>query len=197
VLQADPTLDGGELELKRALVAMWNLVMERLAELPDEIALPADAERFFDEVEALEVLGERVIGDELMDEALDVLRLIADQRRRVEEMLATARRRLREAEAAASALRGLDLSRLAELGLAQDALADLDAEALSPENLAAVHEMVRELAGGVLPRLDHAAAVRRYEHYLAYLDDLAALHAAELKTVELAPLHRALARRRA
>lgn len=183
VLRADPTVDGSEFELKRALVAMWNLVFERLAELPDEVALPPEVERFFAEVESLQVLGGPVIGDEVMSEALDVLRLVARQRRRVEGLLGAAKHRLQEAETAAGALRDFDLSGSA---LADTTLAD-----------PAVQEMVRELAGGVLPRLSLGAAVRRYESYLAYLDDLAALYAAELKTVELASLRQALTRRRA
>jgi len=183
VLSADPTLDGGEFELKRALVAMWNLVFERLAELPGDLALPPAVERFFTAVEALQVLGERVITEAVMEEALDVLRLVTAQRRRVEGLLAAARRRLEDAETAAGALRGLDLS---DTGLSDTTLND-----------PAVHEMVRELAGGVLPRLSLGAAVRRYERYLAYLDDLAVLYAAELKNVELAPLRAAMERRRA
>src|SRR4029079_11985598 len=83
VLHADPTLDGSEFELKRSLVSMLNLLFDRLTELPEEGEQSPETERFCDEVDRLAVLGERVITEEVEAQALDVLRLIAEQRRRV------------------------------------------------------------------------------------------------------------------
>jgi len=182
VLRGDPTLDGAEFELKRALVAMCNLILERLAELPEEVPAPPEVEGFFAEAERISVLSHRVVTDDSVRDALDVLRLIAKQRERMDKMLQVARHKLALAEAEAGALRGLDFSH---------EIAALLADA--PGTLA----MVREMASGVLPRLSQRATVLRYEHYLRYLDDLARVHAGELKTVALDSVRAFLARRRA
>ena len=70
VLTNDPTVEGGEFELKRALVALWSLLLERLLELPDEIAFDEEVETFFNEVETLSLWGRRVISEELISRAL-------------------------------------------------------------------------------------------------------------------------------
>jgi hypothetical protein len=168
VLHADPTLDGSEFELKRSLVAMLNLLFDRLTELPVEEGASPETERFFDEVERLAVLGERVITEEVEGQALDILRLIAEQRRKVEGLLISVRDRLDWVE---SEVRTLGDADLAGLGVLAEA----------PETLAAA----RDLVTGVFPRLGLSATVLRYEQYLRYLDELAALYAGELKTVGL------------
>jgi len=169
VLVADPTLDGSEFELKRSLVSMLNLLFDRLTELPvEEGALP-EIERFFKDVERLTVLGERVITEEVERQALDVLRLIAEQRRKVERLLTAAQGR--------SAPTDVDFTAL-------DVLTE------APAALAAIREVVT----GVFPRLGSSALVLRYEGYLGYLDELARLYAGELKTHGLASF---LAARRA
>jgi hypothetical protein len=188
VLRADPTIDGSEFELKRALVAMWNLVLERMEELPEEVQLPPESERFFDQVEALTVLGEQVINEQVMAEALDLLRLVATQREQVGRLLAAARQRLERAEAEAGTLRGVDLSQLVARGFDRAAAALAD----TPGALA----MVRGMASGVLPQLSLRATVLRYQQYLCYLDELTALYAGELKTVDLDAVRGILTRRR-
>jgi hypothetical protein len=177
VLRADPTIDGSEFELKRALVAMWNLVLERMGELPEEVQLPPESERFFDQVEELTVLGEQVISEQVMAEALDLLRLVATQREQVKRLLAAALQRLDRAEAEAGTLRGVDLSQLAARGFDRAAAILAD----TPGALA----MVRGMAAGVLPQLNLRATVLRYRQYLQYLDELTTLYAGELKTVDL------------
>jgi hypothetical protein len=189
VLRRDPTIDGSEFELKRALVAMWNLVLDRLARLPDEGALPPDAERFLEEVDRLTVLGQRVVTERVVDEALDVLRLVATQREQIVRRLDEARERLRQAESRAGTLRDVDLTRLANGALT--GAADLLGGA--PAALATVVE----LATAVLPQLSLRAAVLRYERYRHYLDGLTTLYTAELRTVDLTVVRGILARRRA
>jgi hypothetical protein len=186
VLRSDPTVDGAEFELKRALVAMCNLVMERMLELPDEVEVPAELEDFFGEVERLTVLGERVITDEIAEEALDVLRLIASQRVRVDGMLQEARRRLAEAESAALALQGFHLSGLRADSFARAVAFLQDA----PGGLS----VIREIVSGDMPRLTQRSAVLRYEHYLRYLDELGALHARELRSDPLEAVRGLMAR---
>ena len=189
VLRLDPTIDGSEFELKRALVAMWNLVLDRLARLPDDGALPPDAERFLDDVDRLTVLGQRVVTEQVVDEALDVLRLVATQRDQIGRRLDEARERLRRAETQAGALRDVDPARFNDGAFA--GAARLLAGA--PGALAAVVA----LATGVLPQLSLRAAVLRYERYRHYLDGLTSLYTAELRTVDLGAVRGMLARRRA
>jgi hypothetical protein len=173
VLHADPTLDGGELEMKRALVSRCNLILDWLAELPDEVLTPPDIEAFFAEVEQLSVYGQRVIAPQVITEALDILRLLASQRRKIEERLEAARRL--EIEPARGGF--------------PDAATLL---AGSPGALG----LIQEMASVVLPRLGRQAIVLRYEHFLRYLDELAALYAGELKTVALESVRGFLTRRR-
>jgi hypothetical protein len=176
VLSADPTLDGGELEMKRALVSRCNLILDWLAELPDEVLTPPDIEAFFDEVEQLSVYGQRVIAPQVITEALDILRLLASQREKIEERLRAARRQ------------EIDLTHFTERGFP-------GAAALLGDTPGALG-LIREMASGVLPRLGRQATVLRYEHFLRYLDELAALYAGELKTVALESVRGFLTRRR-
>lgn len=177
VSDRDPTLDGSEFELKRAVVAMWNLVLERYVELPDEVPLPDEMTRFFDEVDGIEVLGQRAITNARVEEAMNILLLVARQREKVEGLLVAARRRLEEVEKDSGALSHIDLSRLSRDGFD-------DAAALIAGTPGAA-EMVREMASGVLPTVSRRVRIARYEHYLDYLDELTSLYATELKTVDL------------
>lgn len=180
ILDADPTLDGAEFELKRSLVAMWNLVLDRMKDAVEEIQGPPGMEELFAAAEAIRLQGAPVVTDELMAEALDVLRLIATQRDAVERRLAEARRQLAEAGASGSESEidpRFDPERLAEAGLHEAAVL----VAGSPDAAA----IVRELSLGVLPRLGRQAAVLRYEQFLVYLDGLAQLHAGVLRRVSI------------
>ena len=106
--------------------------------------------------------GARVITEEVEGQAFDVLRLIAEQRRKVERLLGAARDRLERSQAGTPT--EIDFPELG--GLAE-----------APEVLAAL----RDVVAGVLPRLGLSAVVLRYEGYLSYLDELAARYAGELK----------------
>jgi len=189
VLRADPTVDGSEFELKRAVVSLWNIALDRLAELPDGASLPPRMEAFLDDVERLEVHGQRVITADVVGGALDLLQLVAAQRERVERLLESARTSLHAADRDAETLRSLDLSRVAAGRGMHDAASLLDA---SPETLA----MVRDLVTGVLPRLSLRAAVLRYESYLRYLDGLSSLYARELTMPPIESLRGLLSRKR-
>jgi len=178
VLHRDPTLDGSELELKRALVVMWNLVLDRMAELPPEMLVSPETNRFFDELEQVCVLSERVITAPVVARALDVLGLLETQRGRVQRMMASAERRLELVERQAEALGEIDLGRLVKQGHGGAA----SMLASSPETMA----LVRSLATGVLPRLGLRATISRYRRYLGYLDDLTQMYAGQLRTVPIA-----------
>jgi hypothetical protein len=178
VLRADPTVDGREFELKRALVALWNLVAQKLTDLPPGLGgAGAEMARLLDGLGELKVWGRAVVTEEVVDAAFDILGLIRTQRRELERLeeetrrrqqLVTARCALVEAPAPAARGRRVDL--------------DLE-EALAS---------VQVVAAGVAPRLECEAALRRYGAYAEYLDELDRLYGRELKVVDLASMRRAL-----
>ena len=165
ILRLDPTTDGSEFELKRALVAMWNLVFDRLSELPDEPALDSELESFFDDVQALKVLGKPAITDELVRDALDILGLIELQRERVAQLLEQSERRLEQLPSRANLFRSVDLAQLIHDPAAATA--------------------VRSLATSELPELNLRATAMCYQHYLTYLDELTKMYAQTLRVVNL------------
>lgn len=177
VLTKDPTLDGRELELKRSLVAMWNVLLERIQELPAELAVDERWEEFFDRVEAVTVFDRPVVTEELMAEALDVQRLLADQRRQVEMLRDAAATRIEQVVGQAELLRETDLAQMVEDRFpgTGGVLAD------NPEAV----EMLRTVATRTLPEMGLRASLLRYDAFLRYLDELSELYARELKIVDL------------
>jgi hypothetical protein len=186
VLREDPTIDGSEFELKRALVAMWNLVFERFSALPEELPLDPEMEAFFDEVESLEVWDRKVITDEMLGRALDILVLIADQSRRVKQLLAMTESRLEQLRSKLEEMNVVDLARLAE------SRGPGAASSLARDPAAA--EMIRTIATTALPGFNLRAAALRYRRYLEYLEDLAGMYSRELRVVDFEAI-RQLSRR--
>jgi hypothetical protein len=186
VVVADPTVDGSEFELKRALVAMSNLVLERMSALPGEMRIGETLDGFLDEVEGLEIWGQPVVTAQLVAATMDVLGLIDAQRESVRVLLAGVEGRIQQLAARSEMLRDIDLGRLA------DSLAPGSGRVLEEQPEAAA--VVRRLATSELPGLELEAARVRYRSYLAYLDDLAEGYGRELRVVSLARLRR---RRRA
>ncbi len=86
VLTEDPTINGTEFELKRTLVAMWNILVDRLVELPEEQLFDDSTEHFFDEVETVTIWDQPVVTKKLLRQALDVKRLVEAQRVRIEAL---------------------------------------------------------------------------------------------------------------
>ncbi len=173
VLRSDPTLDGSEFELKRALVTMWHLVTVRLLSPSagtDRTMTTPVTERFFQDVEALTIAGARVIDPTAIEDAFDVFALIARQRQHVESLQTAARAELLQT---APLQNGLPAP--ATTASRSDAV---PSHADDPETIATV----RAMAARVLPRVGQQAKISRYEHYLGYLDDLA-----HVLTHELAP----------
>lgn len=177
VLRADPTLDGHEFELKRELVAMWNLLLDRLLASPPEIQIAPDVAHFFAEVDALSLWGRPVITPEVVRETFDILRLIQTQHDRVRLLKSAAENRLAETRAQAELLRTADLSQL-DLGALGERVAILKD---NPELL----EMIRGLATSAMPQLAVQARIKRYDAYLTYLDGLTQTYAKELKVVDI------------
>lgn len=187
-LTADPTLDGTEFELKRSLVSLWHLAFERLGGregAQEEVEGPAGTEEFLAAAEEVRLLGEPVVTDRRMEEALDVLRLISRQRERMERRLAELLDAPREGDGAAGDGRsfpfgpGLDPGRLAGASLEEAAAL----VAAAPEAAAEVGGLVaREL-----PSLARQAAVLRYQQYLVYLERLAELHRGALRRAAIGP----------
>lgn len=191
VVEEDPTLDAREFELKRSLIALASVISERVAELPSEVAVDPECERFFRRVEEVTVLGHPVASEELVARAFDVRRLIAEQRRRVEELRAGAEERLRRVTEEADLARGVDLGHL--VGPAGRAGAG-EPKVLSDDP--AVLEAIRVLATRTVPALSARAAVVRYDSFLEYLDELATLYSRELRVADLAVFRRRAEARR-
>lgn len=189
VLTSDPTLDGRELELKRSLVAMWNVLLERIQELAAEVAVDESWEEFFDRVESITLFDRPVVTEELMAEALDVQRLLDDQRRHVEKLREATATRLEQVSGQAELLRDADLAQMVEDRLpgTGSVLAD------NPEAV----EMLRTVATRTLPEMGLRARVLRYDAFLRYLDELSELYARELKVVDLRRFRRRVGGRNA
>jgi hypothetical protein len=185
VLRADPTLDGSEFELKRALVALWNLVAERMEGVSEEVESSLGLGGLMAELGQLTVWGQPVITERVLADGLDLLRLIRTQRERLDVLERDARQRL---EAAALPHRLVGPAPAARRGKARRAEPE---RPVLKEALATVHVV----ASGVAPRLAGEAAVLRYRAYGEYLDGLAKLYAKEFKLVDLAAARRALRRR--
>jgi len=183
-LRNDPTLDGSEFELKRALVAMWNVVAEQIVELPAEVSWAPNLDRFFERVAAITVLGRPVVTETLMTDAFDVLGLVDLQRRRVRAAREPAAAELARAEARARLLKGAPVMALG-LGTGTD-VEDAARRAL---------DVVRSLAAHAIPALRVRATLVRYDAYLAYLDELTVLYGRTLKVVDIDRLRAVLGSR--
>jgi hypothetical protein len=176
VLREDPTVDGAEFEMKRALVSIGNVVLERVLELPDELEIAPDFERWFESVDEIRIWKQTVMTDEVFGRAFSILELVEAQRLRIEGLLAAAEDQLEDARLRAEMLERADLSQLPVAG------ADLDA----------VLGMARDLATGVAPRLAARARALRYRAYLEYLDELTRMYSRELHVVSIQGFRRAV-----
>jgi hypothetical protein len=183
VLRADPTVDGSEFELKRALVALWNMVGVRMADVADEVESDPGMTRLLGDLGRLQVWGKAVITEGVVEGGFDILRLIRTQRARVAELEEGTRRRQRAVEARAQLFEpaGGPRGRRARGRRAATGVG----EALA---------MARAVATGVAPRLEGEAALLRYRAYATYLDGLEKLYARALPVVDLAALRRSARR---
>jgi hypothetical protein len=181
VVRSDPTVDGSEFEFKRALVAICNLVMERLASRRPDIELGAAVAGFLDDVERLEVWGRPVVTDRVVADAFDVLHLITVQRRRVHALLANAEDRLERTRVSARLMRGV---------APQLPGVDTD-DGTGTRDLRRLVDVLWPLAAGVAPELAARAAITRYRAYLEYLDRLTSLYSEHLEAVDPAVFRRA------
>jgi hypothetical protein len=178
VLRADPTADGSEFELKRSLVALWNLVADRFLQSPEGSTLDFNLIDFIHELERIELWSRRVITDQTVADAFNVLRLIETQRRRVERLATACESRLQAAKLQGQLLGTPDSDHANSLRTSAGKLGTQE------EMIAAV----RIVAASAAPQLAAEASLYRYRAYLQYLDDLRALYATELKVVDLAAI---------
>lgn len=178
MLRADPTFDGSEFELKRGLLAIWATVSERTGELAaDGVGGPSEpGEDVYAAAGRLELFGQPVLTDALVEDALDVQRLIARQRQRVLDLRRAARARCAEVTRLGEQLRTRQLRELVPGRGAEPSEALLRA--------------LRVVAFRTVPRLHLEAALARYDHYLRYLDALSAVYVRELEVVDLRVLRR-------
>ncbi len=163
-LHSDPTMDGSEMEIKRSLVGMWNLLVERWLEVPREVPPEEGEVGFLSEAEALGLWGQSVLPEARVRRAMDVRELIALQRQKVSSLRSETREALRPATASSQMLRGLDVTGSHGTG----------------------RELIPVLVRRTLPALSLRARLLRYEAYLGYLDSLDALYGAELRVADFA-----------
>jgi hypothetical protein len=176
-------VDGTEFELKRALVAMWNLVLERLLEWPEEVDIDPGMMQLFEGLDRLEVWGQAVITARVVADAFNILRLIGAQGEHVQKLRRAAELRIEQTNGQADMSRGAELSRLLQsAGLAKE---ERTAETIV--------ETVRDLAAGTMPQLEASAQIARYTAYLRYLESLAGLYSRELKVVDVSAFRSVLA----
>jgi hypothetical protein len=187
LLQEDPTLDGSEFELKRELVAMWNLTFDRVLQSLEQIPLGSEVAAFFEEVDRLTLFGKQVITAQTLKEAFSVLRLVATQREKIDRMKSQVEARAQETQAQIELLRAADLSKL-------DLSAFGDRMAIFKDN-PALMELVRGIATSAVPTLSIEAQIMRYEAYLEYLNQLERAYRTHLKVVDISKVRRRLAGR--
>jgi len=183
VLRADPTVDGSEFELKRSLVALWNLVVDRFLQWPDELPLGHDLIGFFHEFEELELWARRVITDQTVSDAFNILRLIDTQRARVERLATACESRLQIAK------KQQQLLEISESEGRVPFRAKSKSALTAEQALAAV----RMVAASAAPQMAAAASLVRYRAYLRYLEELATMYATELTVVDLGALRSSMA----
>jgi hypothetical protein len=186
VLRADPTVDGSEFELKRSLVSLWNLIVDRFLQGSEELALDGDLIRLFNELEELELWTHRIITDQTVSDAFNILRLIETQRARVERLAKASETRLRTARMQQQLLGAADSSQ-------PNPQQKKEGTAITPEQAMAAVQLV---VASTAPQMAAAANLVRYRNYLHYLDDLTTMYATELKVVDLTALRSAMAGRR-
>lgn len=185
VLQDDPTLDGSEFELKRELVAMWNLTIDRLLTSGSQFPLGSEVASFFEEVDRLTIFGKPVITAQTLKEAFSVLRLVASQRERVTRLKAQIETRAKETQAQMELLKAADLSQI-DLSAFEERMPIL-------KDNPALAELVRGIATSAVPTLSLEAQIMRYDAYLKYLERLERAYAAQLTVVDISKFRRRLA----
>jgi len=179
VLRSDPTIDGSEFELKREIVAMWNLLLMRLAPLIDSSSLPPALVEFYQQVAKVKIAGEPVLNDRTFRPAFDIGALVDQQRKRVQRFRDEAVRQHTEAIEQTELL-----TRPGSTGVE-----------LPPElrNNPEVQRIVREFATSGIPELSFAAKISRYEAYLSYLDQLDEMYGPRLELDHIDSLGREMA----
>lgn len=185
VLRDDPTLDGREFELKRELVAMWNLTIDRLLTSAAEIALAPETLSFFSQIDRLSIWGRQVITTQVVKDAFNIRRLIALQQENLERLKTQSEARLVETRSQMEFLRGADFTQLDFATLGEHA-------AILKDNPALL-EIIRGIAASAAPQLSVEAQIIRYDAYLTYLDRLKHTYATELKVVDISEFRRRVA----
>lgn len=174
ILKADPTVDGSEFELKRSVVALWNAVHQELLSWDVDIEDGTEFEAFLDDVEKVAVWGQRVITDEVVARAFNIFSLIDLQRDHVSGLIRDAERNLERVRRTGEWLGSASSDAVRQV---ESALGD--GVSSSAEILQAV------AAAASAPKLEAQVLLARYRAYLAYLDQLQSLYAAELQVVDL------------
>jgi len=181
VLRADPTVDGSEFEMKRALVALWNLVAVQMTGAALAVEAAPGMARLLEGLGHLEIWGRPVISDAVLEGAFDLLGLIRTQRERVAKLEVEAEARRRAVAA------GYPLA-----ASAGPSSRKVQAAVAAPESVEEAVALARAVATGIVPRIEAEAAQLRYRAYARYLEGLGRLYTRTLPVVDLASVRRAV-----
>lgn len=176
-LDADPTNDPSEFELKREVVTVWALMLDQLKDLPAARPPPVMLD-FLEHVDELTVGRRRILTPDVIEETFDIFAFIGRQRRQVESSLTAIEGLVTMVETSAVAFQGVDLRELVHPDLVDDA------------DAASVLEVAAQLMTTRLPSLVLRARALRYRRYLDYLDDLVGMYGETFKGVDLGAYRR-------
>ena len=182
VLRTDPTLDGSEFELKRSLVSLWNLIVDRFLRRSEELSVNRDLVELFKDLEELELWAHQIISDQVVSDAFNILRLIETQRARVERLAEASEAKLQTARMQQRLVGAADSS-------SSTPIPQINGAAITHEQAVAAVQLV---AASSAPQMAAEASLARYRNYLRYLDELSTMYAAELRIVDLPALRSAM-----
>jgi hypothetical protein len=179
VLDADPTIDGGEFELKKEIVSVWHLTIDQAKhEGGLSIAVGSQLREFWDQVVQVSIGGLLVMPPDVVEDTLNLFRLIDRQRQRVLLLVERERIELKRDEEQVAFFRTADFATVA---------------AMAPPGV----NMTPELWEGMRLAAQTNAFVHtsrskllRYQSFLGYLNSLDALYRPEFKDIEFEDLRR-------
>jgi len=186
VVRADPTIDGSEFEFKRELVAMWNIMMDRIVETPLEFSIPQAIVDFFKVIDEIRIWNQPVITVDVMKDAFNVQKLITGQRESLNMELQKLESSLENAKIQADYLKNVDFSQLDLTSLGKDLLSILKG---NPDLL----RIIIKLSTTAMPQISIQGKIVRYHQYIKYMDALSEMYQKELKIVDINILRQRIA----
>jgi hypothetical protein len=179
VFDADPTINGGEFELKKEITSVWHLTIDQAKhEGGLSIAVAPELRAFWDKVVQVTIAGMDVMPPDVVADTLNIFRLIDRQRQRLLPLIERERAELKRDEEKVAFFRTADFTTVA--AMARPGV-----------------EMTREMWEGLRLAAQTNAFVHtsrskllRYQSFLDYLDSLDALYRPDFKEIAFEDLRR-------